>query len=101
KAIKSCYLDARSRIPDAARLRQAGLDCVRVKLSGAAKVLDLARSGHKVSWTRQDAESAEAFRRSRPDGEHFLVSPGIFASGLNHRCRRTSFLMHSTDSDIL
>jgi hypothetical protein len=78
RAIKSCYLAARSTIPDADRLRYAGFTRLRAQLSGAASIVDLVRSGNKVQWSAEQIRGAEVFRRSGPTGVHYLVQPKTF-----------------------
>jgi hypothetical protein len=73
KNIRACYRAARGRVPDAERLLANGLALLRTKLSGGAYILDLLRSGHKVQWSPEDVEAADAFRRSGPGGAHYLI----------------------------
>ena len=80
KAIMRCYVDARAAVPDAERIRSAGFVRLRAKLSGAANVVDLIRSGHNVSWSADEVKAADAFRRSSPDGVCYLVPPEKFFS---------------------
>jgi hypothetical protein len=47
-------------------------------LSGDAYILDLVRSGHKVQWSREDVQAADAFRRSGPGGAHYLIPSETF-----------------------
>ena len=75
-AIKACYQDACARIPDTPDLLADGLRRLRQQLSNGANILDLARSGHNISWTPKKAQSAQGFRSA--DGTHYLVSPGEF-----------------------
>ncbi len=93
-AIKACYLAARAAVPDADKLRADGFARLRSQLSGAAIILDLVRSGHKVQWTAEQAQAAEALRHPGPGGAYFLVRPKTFVSWFestgrsSRRCQR-------------
>jgi putative DNA primase/helicase len=80
KAIRACYLAARAALPDAEQLRTEGLARLRSQLRREEIILDLNRSGHTVNWTPEEAQAAEAFRRSGPPGVHYLIQPEIYAS---------------------
>jgi hypothetical protein len=79
-AIKACYLAARAAVPDADKLQADGFARLRSQLSGAAIILDLVRSGHKVQWTAEQAQAAEALRHPGPGGAYFLIRPETFVS---------------------
>jgi hypothetical protein len=79
-AIKACYLAARAAVPDTDKLRADGFVRLRSQLSGTATILDLVRSGHKVQWTAEQAQAAEAFRYPGPGAAHFLIRPETFVS---------------------
>jgi putative DNA primase/helicase len=76
--IRACYQAACRRVPDADRLRVSGLALLRTKLSSGAYILDLVRVGHKVQWSPEDVETADAFRRSGPGGVHYLIRSESF-----------------------
>jgi putative DNA primase/helicase len=83
RAIKACYLAARAAVPDADQWRTDGLARLRAQLRREESILDLKRSGHKVYWTREQAQAAQVFRRSGPEGVHFLVKTATFQSWFN------------------
>jgi putative DNA primase/helicase len=78
RAIKTCYLAARATVPDADKLRTAGLMRLRERLSDGATIVELVRSGHKVQWSTEQISEAEIFRRSGPKGAHYLVLSDTF-----------------------
>lgn len=80
RAIKSCYLAARSMVPDAGKLCSTGFVRLKEKLSGVANIVDLIRSGNKVQWRPEQIRGAEVLRRSGPAGVHYLVQPETFLS---------------------
>jgi hypothetical protein len=82
-AIKACYLAARAAVPDADQWQTDGLARLRAQLRREEPILDLRRSGHKVYWTQEQAQAAQVFRRSGPEGVHFLVKPATFESWFN------------------
>jgi len=79
-AIRSCYLAARAAVPDARQLASQGLAVLRSQLAKKEEVLDLRRAGHKVSWTQEQVEAAQVFRRSDSKGAYFLVEEPTFLS---------------------
>jgi hypothetical protein len=80
RAIRSCYVAARAALPDTQLLVSEGLAALRTQLTRKEKILDLKRAGHKVSWTQEQVEAAEMFRRLGPKGPHFLVAEPTFLS---------------------
>jgi putative DNA primase/helicase len=83
RAIKTCYLASRATVPDADEVRSAGLMRLRERLSGGATIVELVRSGHKVQWSTEQISEAETFRRSDPEGTHYLVLPKTFIGWFN------------------
>lgn len=77
-AVRFCYWTAREAVPDIDKLRSSGMTTLRSKLSDSRLILDLKRSGHNISWTPDQAESAQIFRRSDANGTCFVVARSTF-----------------------